>query len=274
MSETIRLNKVLKELNISIDRAVDFLSEKGIQVERTPNTKINQDTYGILIKEFQSDAKQKAASEEVVINKIPERKPEPPKKEEPAPKPAPVEKVITTKVELEGPKTIGKIDLDQFKSPKAKEEKQPERKEPVAEQPAKVEAEPKPIVEDIKKVEQKPVETIKEPVVEKAPVVEVKKEEKIEKPAEVEKPKVVPSEKPAEPIAPSTSPATETPVQSDEPVKIETKYQKLDGPNFTGKNWICLNLKKTKNLQKIVKRNKSKKKKIKRNVNEFVRMLS
>ncbi|MET3732235.1 translation initiation factor IF-2 [Moheibacter stercoris] len=273
MSETIRLNKVLKELNISIDRAVDFLSEKGIQVERTPNTKINQDTYGILIKEFQSDAKQKAASEEVVINKIPERKPEPPKKEEPAPKPAPVEKVITTKVELEGPKTIGKIDLDQFKSPKAKEEKQPEPKEPVAEKPAKVEAEPKPVVEEIKKVEEKPVETIQEPVVEKAPVVEVKKEEKIEKPAEVEKPKVVQSEKPAESKAPSTPPVAETPVQSDEPVKIETKYQKLDGPNFTGKKLDLSEFEKDKKLaedrkekQKQEKENKKKRKRIRKDV--------
>src|SRR5690606_31230300 len=120
MSETIRLNKVLKELNISIDRAVDFLSEKGIQVERTANTKIDQNTYSILIQEFQSDAEQKAASEEVVINKIPERKPDP-KIEEPEPKvELPAEKIITAKVELEGPKTIGKIDLDKLNTPKPK----------------------------------------------------------------------------------------------------------------------------------------------------------
>ncbi|MDD3771797.1 MAG: translation initiation factor IF-2, partial [Weeksellaceae bacterium] len=91
MSGTIRLSKVLRELNISIDRAVDFLNGKDIQIERSPNTKIDQDTYSILIKEFRSDAEQKAASEEVVINKIPERKPELPKKEvkvEPIPTPA------------------------------------------------------------------------------------------------------------------------------------------------------------------------------------------
>src|SRR5690625_1416639 len=117
MSETIRLNKVLKELNISIDRAVDFLADNGVQIERTPNTRIDQKTYSILVKEFQSDAAQKAASEEVVINKIPERSPEP-KKEEPESKPKPVEKIPTTRIELEGPKKIGKIDLDQINKPK------------------------------------------------------------------------------------------------------------------------------------------------------------
>lgn len=272
MSETIRLNKVLKELNISIDRAVDYLSEKGIQVERTPNTKINQDTYSILIKEFQSDAKQKAASEEVVINKIPERKPEPPKKEEPAPKPAPVEKVITAKVELEGPKTIGKIDLDQFKSPKAREEKVTEPVAPitpVVEQPKKVEEEVKPVVEEPKKVEEKPVEVVKEePVVEKkAPEVIAKVEEKVEKVAEVVTPK------PVEPKAPVQAAPTEPVAQSDEPKKIETKYQKLEGPNFTGKKLDLSEFEKDKKLaedrkekQKQEKENKKKRKRIRKDV--------
>src|SRR5690606_26380385 len=155
MSETIRLNKVLKELNISIDRAVDYLSEKGIQIERTPNTKIDQDTYAILIKEFQSDAQQKAASEEVIINKIPERKPEP-VKEEPAPKPAEPEKISTPKVELEGPKTIGKIDLDQFNKPKPK----PKEAEPKKETTPEPKPEPKPVAKEVEQPKQeKPQET-------------------------------------------------------------------------------------------------------------------
>ena len=70
MPETIRLSKVLRELNISIERAVDFLSEKGINVEKNPNTKLEMPTYDILVNEFRSDAKQKAASDEVVLNKI------------------------------------------------------------------------------------------------------------------------------------------------------------------------------------------------------------
>lgn len=242
MSGTIRLNKVLKELNISIDRAVDFLNEKGIDVERTPNTKIDQETYGVLIQEFQSDAKQKAASEEVVINKMPERKPEPPKAEEPKPeKEEKPEKAITTKVELEGPKTVGKIDLDKLKPSKPKEKvAEPEKKE-----------EPKKEVE-VKK-EEKPVEP--------------KPEKKEEKPVkeEVKKEKAQPSEKP------KTPEATEN--VSEEPEKIETKYKKLDGPNFTGKKLDLSEFEKDKKLaedrkekQKQEKENKKKRKRIRKDV--------
>ena len=242
MSETIRLNKVLKELNISIDRAVDFLSEKGIQVERTPNTKIDQNTYSILIQEFQSDAEQKAASEEVVINKIPERKPDP-KIEEPEPKvEVPAEKIITAKVELEGPKTIGKIDLDKLNTPKPKPA-EPE-KPVVQEEKQPVKEEPKPEVKE----EVKP-----EPVVEKV----------IEK-----------VEEPVKPAAPATEPVVEKPeAESEEPKKIETKYQKLEGPNFTGKKLDLSEFEKDKKLaedrkekQKQEKENKKKRKRIRKDV--------
>ena len=40
MSNPIRLNKVLKELNISLDRAVEFLSSKKIEIEPRPTSKI------------------------------------------------------------------------------------------------------------------------------------------------------------------------------------------------------------------------------------------
>ena len=39
---TIRLNKVLRELNISLDRAVEHLAQKGHDVEARPTTKISQ----------------------------------------------------------------------------------------------------------------------------------------------------------------------------------------------------------------------------------------
>ena len=44
MAETVRLNKVLRELNISIDRAVDFLESKSIEIEKRPTTKISEDS--------------------------------------------------------------------------------------------------------------------------------------------------------------------------------------------------------------------------------------
>lgn len=48
----IRINKVLRELNISLDRAVDFLRERGYEIESSPNAKINQVEYTILINQF------------------------------------------------------------------------------------------------------------------------------------------------------------------------------------------------------------------------------
>ena len=65
MAQTFRLNKVLRELNISIDRAVDFLESKGIEIEKSPNTKIPQEVYSVLSDEFQTDASKKVASKEV-----------------------------------------------------------------------------------------------------------------------------------------------------------------------------------------------------------------
>ena len=73
MAETIRLNKVLRELNISIDRAVDFLESKGIEIEKRPTTKITSEVYEILSGEFQTDASKKVASKEVSEAKLKEK---------------------------------------------------------------------------------------------------------------------------------------------------------------------------------------------------------
>ena len=75
----IRINKVLRELNLSLDRAVDFLKEKDIHIESSPNAKISQSEYDLLCYQFSYDNKKKEASMEVinrlvnnglVINKI------------------------------------------------------------------------------------------------------------------------------------------------------------------------------------------------------------
>ncbi len=73
MAETIRLNKVLRELNISIDRAVDFLETKGIEVEKRPTTKISSEVYQVLSDEFETDANKKVASKEVSEAKLKEK---------------------------------------------------------------------------------------------------------------------------------------------------------------------------------------------------------
>ena len=69
MPSPIRLNKVLKELNISLDRAVEFLSSKKIEVEPRPTSKIDQDVYDLLLDEFQTDKSDKDKLEEINTKK-------------------------------------------------------------------------------------------------------------------------------------------------------------------------------------------------------------
>ncbi len=73
MADTIRLNKVLRELNISIDRVAEFLESKGHIIEKRPTTKISADLYGLLCDEFQVDADKKLASKEAVEAKNKEK---------------------------------------------------------------------------------------------------------------------------------------------------------------------------------------------------------
>ena len=52
---TIRLNKVTRDLNVGIATVVEFLQKKGHTVEANPNTKISEEQYAILVKEFSTD---------------------------------------------------------------------------------------------------------------------------------------------------------------------------------------------------------------------------
>ena len=62
---SIRLNKVLRELNISLDRAVEFLNQKGVDIDARPTTKIDTKIYNTLLDEFETDKSKKVASHEV-----------------------------------------------------------------------------------------------------------------------------------------------------------------------------------------------------------------
>ena len=52
---TIRLNKVTRDLNVGIATVVDFLQKKGYTIEANPNTKITDEQYAALVKEFSKD---------------------------------------------------------------------------------------------------------------------------------------------------------------------------------------------------------------------------
>jgi len=119
----LRLNKVLRELNISLDRAVEHLAKNGYEVESRPTTKISDKEYQVLFDAFASDASKKAASKEVGEEKRKEKeairieleakqakkrqKEELKKAEEEAKK-----NILKAKAKKLSFKTIGKIDID------------------------------------------------------------------------------------------------------------------------------------------------------------------
>ncbi|WP_417861195.1 translation initiation factor IF-2 [Winogradskyella sediminis] len=228
MAQTTRLNKVLRELNISIDRAVDFLESKGIEIEKSPNTKISLEVYNTLSDEFQTDASKREKAQEVSEAKLKEkeelREQREREIEEKQKQKAERDAVVKAKAELSGPKQVGKIDLD--KKPKAEKKEEPKapevKEEPKAEQP-----EVKPEVpKEVPKVE-KPKET--EKTEKPAKVEKVEKTEKVEKAEKVEK-----TEKAKPKVTSKKEDTTETPSAPVEET-LKTQYKKLTGPVTTGK---------------------------------------
>jgi translation initiation factor IF-2 len=140
MSEvkTIRINKVLRELNISLDRAVEQLGEHGFEIEARPTSKISQAEYQLLLDAFQTDRNKKEASEEVSEVKRKEKEAIRQRIEE---EQEAKTQVVQARTELKGLRQVGKIDLE----PKAKSKEEvkdeksteaPEKAEPIkTEQP-------------------------------------------------------------------------------------------------------------------------------------------
>jgi translation initiation factor IF-2 len=118
---SIRLNKVLRELNISLDRAVEFLNQKGIEVDARPTTKITTEVYNTLLGEFETDKSKKVASHEISEEKRKEKENlriiQEKKEQDRLDQIAQREALKTNKVALEKPKTLGKIDLTAIKKP-------------------------------------------------------------------------------------------------------------------------------------------------------------
>ncbi|MFT5628113.1 MAG: translation initiation factor IF-2 [Glaciecola sp.] len=237
MAQT-RLNKVLRELNISIDRAVDFLESKGVDIEKSPNTKISEEVYGILSGEFQTDANKKVASLEVSEAKLKEkeelREQRERELEEKAARDAKNREVIRAKAELSSPKQVGKIDLNKDNAPKVeapKEEVAPKVETAKEEAPkAETPKESAPAEDKTTKVEAVAKEApVKEGVI-KADTPKVKEEAKVEA---KETPKTEEKENDGEPA----EPVEET---------LKTQYKKLSGPKIAGEKIDLSKFKKPK----------------------------
>ena len=189
---TIRLNKVTRDLNVGITTVVEFLQKKGYTIEASPNAKITEEQYAVLVKEFSTDKNLKIESEKFSQERQNKDRNKAsisiegfePKKEK--------EEVVKTVIPEEARpklKQVGKIDLDNLNKktapkvaePAAKVIEQTPKAEPVVEKVVEGKETPQPEKETPKPVvvEEKRPEPAPQPA--PAPVQEEKKEPKIEK---------------------------------------------------------------------------------------------
>lgn len=237
----IRLNKAVKEFNISMSRLVEFLQAKGIEVESNPNAQLEEAAYSALEAEFAKDGEQRKASHEVVITKVPEEKLEIEEKKTP--------EVIRAKANRPETRILGKIDLEPKKAeveetpaapvvaPVVVEEKKVEVVIPPTPTPEpEVKAAPEKEKQEFKvldKIDLSQIESRNRPVKKDKPKVEDKKAE--EKPVEPVKQAPKPVVEPvAKPVEVKAEPKKVDADQPQESQKIETVYQKLDGPKIVG----------------------------------------
>ena len=108
----IRLNKVIREFNISLERIVEFLSSNGHEIEPRPTTKISQNQYDLLVSEFSSDRSSKVESHDLTEEKQKEKeelriKFEQEKEEKSR------NRIITSKSSIHQFKKVGEINLNE-----------------------------------------------------------------------------------------------------------------------------------------------------------------
>ncbi len=207
-----RLSKVARELGVGVSTIVDFLKDKGFEIEARPTTKIGDEEYNILLQEFQSDKQAKDRSQEMKQSKVVRetitiedrdlaggRRKRDEQEESILIKNVPVDATVPTTAKTEkpaeeekaeevtsaekptGPKILDKIDLES-KNLKTRPEKKA-TEEPVEEAPAPVTEEPKeeekPAKEEPGHIETK-IEKLSGPTV--VGKIEVKEEPKKKKP--------------------------------------------------------------------------------------------
>ena len=185
----IKISKAVKDLNIGMQTARDFLKKNEIEVDDNINARISDEAYNLLIQKFKPAMQQKKAAEQIIHDRKEEKAAQAAEK-----KRREAEESKTVEVAIQKPKVLGKIELDAKgnpvapktaapEAPKAEEVKMEERKaeeqKPAQAALPKEEAKPEPAAVEPKKEEKVPAEPKAEkpqPVAE-TPVVEQKKEE-------------------------------------------------------------------------------------------------
>ena len=204
---SIRLSKAIRELNIGLQTAVDFLEKKTSlgEVKADPNFKLSDEQYKALAEQFKSDKEVKTFTERLFQRRSKEKKVETPK-----PQPKPEEPATGTVTRI---KPLGKIDLSIFN--RKKSGSAPKQTEVTPATPTTTaNEEPAPVQEPQETApatqsattEQQPVETKAETPVAATPEIETQTEQ----PQAEQQPAATVSETPAE--TPVEAPA-ETPAQ-------------------------------------------------------------
>ena len=162
----IRLIRAAKDFNVGLSTITDFLHRKGIEIDSSPNTPIDADTYAILEKEY---GKNRPSGNELdsVREKINKKTSV---SIEPTPQPKEEKRTIEIKDEIVVPKVLGKIDLEPKKKSQPAPVAEPAKVEEPKVEPVKVEVKPEPKVEPVKVEEPKA-----EPVKAEEPKVEAQK---------------------------------------------------------------------------------------------------
>lgn len=185
----IKISKAVKDLNIGMQTARDFLKKNEIEVDDNINARISDEAYNLLIQKFKPAMQQKKAAEQIIHDRKEEKAAQAAEK-----KRREAEESKTVEVAIQKPKVLGKIELDAKgnpvapkpavpEAPKAEEVKMEEKKakeqKPAPAALPKEEAKPEPAAVEPKKEEKDPTEPKAEkpqPVAE-SPVAEQKKEE-------------------------------------------------------------------------------------------------
>ena len=228
---SVRLSKATKELNISLDRAVEELAKQGHEIPNNRNHKITNEQYDILMTAFADDLARKKRSEEVsaqvkeekdLLRGTKETEEAPVQVEAPAPVEEPVAAPEPVAEEEPTPAPVPEVETPKVEVAPVKES---EPEVPVQSEPAKEEGKGPKVLGKIDLDAQKPKKK-SEPKKEETPVTK-----KVASPS----PKKVqsPGSKAAQQPAPTPKKEEKVEPQKVE-TEIKTKYVKIDGPKFTG----------------------------------------
>ena len=264
---TIRLNKVTRDLNVGITTVVEFLQKKGYTIEASPNAKITEEQYAVLVKEFSTDKNLKIESEKFSQERQNKDRNKASISIEGFESKKEKEEVVKTVIPEEARpklKQVGKIDLDNLNKktapkvvePVAKVIEQTPKAEPVVEKVVERKETPQPEKETPKPVvvEEKKPEPAPQPA--PAPVLEEKKEPKIEK-TEEKTPQVKEMEKETPEAAPVQE-KEEDDVFKIRPTEFKSKINVVGQIDLAALNQSTRPKKKSKEEKRKVREEKDK----------------